>query len=192
MKSHRESLNKKLAELSHARRRVTDEEKELNKARLHLDACKEAHSIVQSVSQSIQQGVHARMASIVSRCLETVFKEDAYSFGMVFERKRGRTEVTFTLTKGDVILDDPTREAGGGVVDICAFALRLASLMMSRPKKRKFLCLDEPLRNLNGEIYQDRVGELLMALSKEFKVQMVIASDDDWLRIGKVIDLGQL
>ena len=45
------------------------------------------------------------------------------------------------------------------------------------------------MKNVNGEVYQSRVGELLETLAKEMDMQIIIISDDPWLEIGKVVRL---
>lgn len=47
----------------------------------------------------------------------------------------------------------------------------------------------ETIKHLNGEEYQARVGGMLEALAGEMGVQIVMVTDDDWLRIGKVVQL---
>ena len=45
------------------------------------------------------------------------------------------------------------------------------------------------MKHVNGGVYQQRMGELIETLAKEMKIQMILATDDDWLRIGKVVEL---
>lgn len=148
--------------------------------------CQQAQVIVQTAGQFVQEQVHKQIARVVSRCLKTVFGKDACSFRIRFERKRGKTDAILEFGK-DGEWFDPLSESMGGQVDIAALALRLACLLLVRPKARRILILDEPMRNVNGEVYQSRVGGLLLDLAKEMNVQFIIVTDDDWLRIGKVI-----
>jgi hypothetical protein len=46
------------------------------------------------------------------------------------------------------------------------------------------------MRFVNGEENQRRVAQMLLTLCKELGFQLVLVSDDDWLKVGKVIELG--
>jgi ABC-type sulfate/molybdate transport systems ATPase subunit len=81
--------------------------------------------------------------------------------------------------------------AGGGVVDVAAFALRLACLMLRRPKGRRLLVLDEAFRFLSErKEYRNRVRDLLVSLSEEMQVQVVLVTHDPVLEVGKVVEIG--
>ena len=111
----------------------------------------------------------------------------SYSFHIAFEQKRGKTEARLVFTKEGMEIDDPRDESGGGVVDVASFALRLACLLLS--KNRRFLVFDEPFTHLHGKEYQEKMGELLVALAEEKGVQMLLASDESWLKKGRVYEL---
>lgn len=187
----KEQLTRLHTEYQLACRQVDTEWQELAKAATAVQEITVAQQLVQEVAQHLQHRAHARIAAIVTRCLEHVFQEDAYSFSIRFDKKRGKTEAVLTLCKDGLVLDDPKNESGGGAIEVAAFGLRLACLLLTTPRRRPLLVLDEPFRCLNGEEYQSRVGALLVALATEMKVQMLIVTDDDWLKIGHVIDLNR-
>lgn len=180
-------MDRHLADLDHATRKVEDESLTLEKARAYLTHVEGARALVQGVAKEVQEQAHARIAGVVSRCLETVF-DDPYTFHIRFDSKRGKTEARLLLERDGLILENPLREAGGGVVDVCALALRLACLVLSTPRRRRFLCLDEPLKFLSVN-YQPRVAELLMELAEEMDIQFLIVTHSKFLKLGKVIEL---
>jgi len=147
----------------------------------------DAQKILQETAQHVQQIAHRQIASIVTKCLQVVF-DDLYSFHIHFEQKRGKTEARMVFRR-EFKEFDPATECGGGILNVAAFGLRLAALVLCQPAKRKLLILDEPFRDVNGEEFQSRFKELLLTLAQEMGIQFIIASDDDWLRIGKVIQL---
>lgn len=180
-------------EYQHAARTAREEKTALANARTHAEGCLEAQSALQTVAAGVQQQAHDQIARVVSRCLEAIF-DDPYELHIQFERKRGKTEATLSFQRDGQGLD-PTTAAGGGVVDVAAFALRLAALVLERPCRRKLLILDEPFRFISRD-YAGRVRDLLAALSKEMKVQFVIVTHDPVLAgrdskdtLGKVIRL---
>lgn len=165
------------------------ESKEKARLETELEHVEEARGIVQAVSQAIQQIVHDRVAKIVTDCLEAVF-DDPYEFRIIFDRKRGKTEARIIFCRDGVELDDPLNQVGGGIIDVAAFALRLACLMISRPARRRLLILDEPMKYVRGEVYRRRVAEMLQRLSKELEVQILLNTDVPTFRLGTVVEMG--
>lgn len=169
---------------------VKREKSALADAEQHLQDAMTAQQLVQDVAQTIQATAHQRIARIVTRCLQAVFG-DRYKFYIDFRRLRGKTEarLLFLDKSGNEI--DPAEDCAGGAVDVAALGLRLAALMLSRPHKRRLLCLDEPLRFLHGTEHQERARDMLLMLSEEFGIQLIIVTGENFLRMGEVIDLGE-
>jgi len=164
-----------------------EEESRLKKAQQGILDVEQAQRIVQTVAQTVQQQAHEQIASVVSRCMEAVF-DDPYEFKIVFEQKRGKTEAKLTFVRNEMEID-PMTASGGGVVDVAAFALRLACLIMSRPQKRRLLVMDEGFRFLSRDL-RPRVKELLLTLAKEMQIQFVMVTHDEILTVGKVVEVG--
>jgi DNA repair exonuclease SbcCD ATPase subunit len=160
---------------------------DLDAARTHYGASSEALAVAQSASQHIQTLAHDRIASLVSKCLKAVFGDAAYEFRILFDKKRGRTEARLVFARNGAEID-PTAAAGGGAVDVAAFALRLSCLMLHRPPLRKLLVLDEPFRCLS-EDYKPAARALLERLSAELGVQFVIVTHDKEFKIGTVVEV---
>lgn len=182
-------LNQALADWRHARRTAKEEAAALKAAESHVEAVRQAQDIAQRVAELTQEAAHGQISSVVTRCLRAVFGEGCHSFRIAFERKRGRTEARLLFVNSEGMDEDPGDAACGGMIDVAAFALRLACLMLSRPRKRLLIMADEPMKNVNGEEYQERVGALILELARETGVQFLIVSDDDFLKVGKVVEL---
>lgn len=183
-----QKLSKQTVEYNLACAGVKQERRRLRGAKTKRAAADEAQQLAQHVAQAIQQQAHKRISEVVTRCLAAVFGDDAYEFDIQFDRKRGKTEARMRFLK-DGKERHPLRASGGGMVDCASFALRLACIILTKPKTRRLLVLDEPLKWVNGEEYQQQVGRMFEVLAKEMQVQMIIVSDDDWLRIGKIIEI---
>jgi len=149
----------------------------------------EARRCIQAVAQSIQETVHRRVAGVVSRCLSVVFDEP-YEFRVKFVQKRGKTEAELVFCRNGREID-PMTASGGGVVDVAAFALRLACLMLSRPSPRRMIVLDEPFKFVSEE-YRDRVKEMLLELADQMKIQFVMVTHIRELECGKVMRIGKV
>ncbi len=183
----RQSVNKRLAQLTLARAQYKAENAALEQLEAEQGQLKEALAIAQNVAQDIQRQAHAKIADVVSRSLETVFGEDAYQFKINFEQKRGRTEASLVFEREGMELD-PMSSAGGGVIDCASFALRLSCLLLNRPPLRRTIIADEPFKHLSTE-YRGRMRELLITLAKELRVQFILVSHIEELKCGKIIEI---
>lgn len=191
IKQYRDKLNQLLQKRAFLTEAVRDEANALVAVEDDLMFAEEAQQIIQLVSVAIQQEAHDKIASVVSRCLEAIFDEP-YTFRINFERKRGKTEAGLTFTRDGMTLTDPLNEAGGGVIDVAAFALRLACLVLERPVRRRLLVLDEPFSGIRGSVYRQRMRGLVEALASEFDVQFILNIDADVypeFMLGNVIEL---
>ena len=181
------SLTRLSHELELEQAKLQREEEAIQAALAKKALLEEASQIVNSIAEDIQHRAHEHVSQVVTRCLQAVFTDDAYEFKILFERKRGKTEARLVFYRGDLEID-PLKAAGGGPVSVAAFGLRLACLLLSKPRKRRILCLDEPFSNLSRD-YLPNLVELLEQLTIELGVQMIIVSHSPELEIGKVIQL---
>lgn len=188
----REKLDKKLVEFQMISSQASQESSAMIQAEDNESNAEEAQKILQSVAQTIQQEAHNKIASVVSRCLESVF-DDPYEFVISFERKRGKTEAHLQFKRNGMLFTDPKNEVGGGVIDLAAFALRLACLVLEKPVRRRILVLDEPFTRIRGEQNRSRMRALLESLSNDFDLQLLICVDHQAypeFLLGTVVDMG--
>jgi DNA repair exonuclease SbcCD ATPase subunit len=185
---YRRTVDKLVNEYSAAVKSIEVEKTELKKATRSLSNHEEALRVAQEVAQSIQNQAHARIASIVSKCLSVVF-DDPYEFKILFEKKRGKTEARIVfLRNGNE--RTPLRASGGGVNDVAAFALRLACVVLSQPSKRRLIVLDEPFRHLKpAETYGPRVASMLDQLAQEMDIQFIIVQNLPEFQTGDVVEI---
>ena len=183
----RRKADRLLGEYVLASRQIKQERESLQEATESVSAALEAQQVIQGVAQEVQQRAHNRISEVVSRCLEAVFGEEAYGFFIKFHQKRGKTEAELVLVRDGQEMN-PLKSTGGGVVDICSLSLRLACLVLSVPKKRQFLALDEPAKHLSKQ-YRPAVRQLIQALSHEMGIQFLLITHSDELRIGSVVEL---
>lgn len=166
---------------------VANEERFLKDAEGHLTRAQDAQEILQRVAQAVQQQAHNRISEVVSSCLRAVFPDDPYEFKIVFERKRGKTEANLRFTRRGLDVD-PLTASGGGVVDVASFALRVACLVLHRPRLSRLVVLDEPFKFVSAD-YRENVRGMLEELSQDLKLQIVMVSHIEELEAGKVIQL---
>lgn len=174
-----------------AKSNFEQEKQTLEQAKGKLRSAETARELVQEVAQKLQQAVHSQIAGIVSLGLKTVFSEP-YNFKINFEKKRGRTEARLIFERDGLELD-PISAAGGGVIDVAAFTLRVACLSLSKPALRPILILDEPFKNVSKtKGYLDQIPLLLEKLAEEMGLQIIMVTHIEELKVGKVIDLEEL
>jgi len=154
-----------------------------------MDDIKEAIDIVQNLAASIQERIHEKIAKTVTECLNAVF-DDAYEFRINFERKRNKTEAKLVFVRDGVEFSDPLNEVGGGVLDVASLALRLSVICLTLPSPRKIVFLDEPFKNVRGEIHKKRTREMLISLSEELGFSFMINTDIPAYQLGTIIEMG--
>ena len=151
-------------------------------------ACKEALASLQAAAVLCQTRCQERISNVVTRCLTAVFPDSKYKFRLVFEEKRNQTEARCVLTDASGNEYDPVESTGGGVMDVVAFGLRLACLMLQRPAPEKILILDEPARFLSKQ-YRGNFVDLLDSLAKELGVQIIAVTHVPEFVRGNVIEV---
>lgn len=157
-----------------------EEEKETRKHRLEL--LEEAQAFLQKVANDTQEHLKFQIEDIVNLALETCFPNE-YEFSIVFVIKAGRTEANLSfISKRTGREIDPMNASGGGVVDLTAFALRIASYALDSDCDNVII-LDEPFRFLSRDL-QNRAGEILKKLSEKMDLQIIMVS-----HIGEIIDI---
>jgi DNA repair exonuclease SbcCD ATPase subunit len=181
-------LDRGLEEYRHARRMAKEERAELERLRHEYKDALQAQKIIQDTAQAVQAEAHKSMQAVVTRCLKTVFGPDGYDFKIKFNRKRGKTEAEIVFVQNGNELD-PLSEGSGGACDLAAFALRVACLLLETPHRRRLMVMDEPFKNIHGEVYRERTATLIQKLSDELSIQFVLTTGFDWLKIGNVIQL---
>jgi len=173
-------------ELKHLDRTKVEAQNRFLEAEDWAKCSRDAQETLQLLAQGVQQQAHSKIAGVVSDCLSSVF-DDPYEFHIVFDRKRGSTEARLRFTRRGLDVD-PLTASGGGMVDVAAFALRVACLILSRPRLARVLVLDEPFRFVSAQ-YQDNVRTMLEQLSEEMGIQIIMITHNENLATGETVEL---
>lgn len=145
-------------------------------AKADMEAAKKAREVITKVGKSIQTGVEDTFTSIVTMALRSVFG-DVYTFRLRFVERRNQLEAEMVLVQGEnecAVIDS----VGGGVVDICSLALRIAALTIQQ--SAKVVVLDEPCRCLSTDL-QNKASEMIKTLSEQLGIQFIIVTHEDAL-----------
>jgi DNA repair exonuclease SbcCD ATPase subunit len=183
----RRTVDRELEQYRSAKHTIRQERKALAKARAGRDAVEEARKIAHQIAEAIQREAHEHIAGLVSRCLSTVFGKNAYEFRIIFEKKYNKTSARLVFFR-DGIEVDPMSAAGGGVIDVAAFALRLSVIMTRHPPARRLLVMDEAFKHVSAD-YRKNIRDLLNVLSEEMDVQIILVTHDSDFLLGKVVHL---
>ena len=154
----------------------------LNNLNNRIKLLEQAQAFLQKVAQDTQSQLKFQIEDIVNLALETCFPNE-YEFQLQFNIARGKTdaELVFLSQKTGRPID-PMNASGGGVVDLTAFALRIASYALEQGVDNVII-LDEPFRFISRDL-QARAGEILKSLSTKLGLQIVMVT-----HIGQMIDV---
>lgn len=137
-----------------------------------------AREVIRDVGLKTQQSLQFHISDVVSSALAAVF-EDPYELKVEFVQRRNKTECDLTFVRGDLEID-PIEASGVGAIDVAAFALRIASWTMNRPRTHNTIILDEPFRFLSKG-YQEEASRMVKELSRKLGIQFIIVTHEDVL-----------
>jgi energy-coupling factor transporter ATP-binding protein EcfA2 len=143
---------------------------------------------VKALALVCQSNCKQGIEQLVTRCLDAVFPENAYQFGLVFEKKRDQTEARCVLTDRNEETYDLHNAVEGGALDVISFALRLATLTLTKPQPSKLLVLDEPFRCVSAS-HRGRLAALLETLATEYGFQIIMITHITELARGNTIEI---
>lgn len=143
----------------------------LQKRSLHRH--EKAREVIREVGIKTQEQLQYHISDITSLALEAVFN-NPYTLVVEFVQRRNKTECDL-LFERDGHKIDPLSASGVGVVDIAAFALRVASWSMAKPHSDNVIMLDEPFKCLS-EDYQEKASNMLKEVSKKLGIQFIIVT----------------
>lgn len=169
--NYREKLNQLKGKKNFLEKNKKEKKDKLFELSNRIIAIEGAQVFIQNVAKKTQEKLKYCIEDIVQLALDAVFPNE-YDFQVEFEIKRGRTEAKLSFLKhGESI--DPISAAGGGVVDVASFALRLA--VWSLGKTAKTIILDEPMKFLSKDKI-DQAGMILKKLSEKLGIQVIMVT----------------
>ena len=93
--------------------------------------------LFKKVAQETQRQLEWHISEIVTLALASTF-DNPYIFKAEFVQRRGKTECDLFFER-DGFRVDPVAEAGGGAVDVTAFALRVAYVVAGKAKMEEYI-----------------------------------------------------
>jgi len=166
--------------------------KKISELKINLKNMDEAINILVAVLSITQEGVTKFIQDVVGMALQYVYG-DEYDFYMEFEMKRNQPEIILTPIKEGKAYD-PKYGCGVGVLDVCAFALRLALWALNEPRTAPVLIFDEPFKHISGNVQMERCAEMVKELSDMLGLQIIIVSGKNSLteRADGIFEVNQI
>lgn len=150
----------------------------LDKLRSEALVIEQAALILQAGAKATQDQLTYYVGDLVSVAIETVFPDDDWRLLLEFVQRRGTTEADLWLEDSNGNRIRPRDAEGGGLVNVAAFALRIALWSLAKPSRPVFL-LDEPFHFLHSRDAHGRVANLLKDLSSRLKLQIIMITGED-------------
>ena len=130
----------------------------------HALDIEQAALIHRTVAQRTQERLSWYIDDLVTAAIEAVFPDDPPQFKLEFVQRRGRTETDLWLADYQGNKIKPSDDDGGGLINVVAFALRIALWSLTRTT-RPVIILDEPFVFLHSRDAHARVAEMLRVIS---------------------------
>lgn len=169
--AYRSKLNRAIGKQDAIKKEVQTHRDKAEVSTSRLVALEQALIFVQGVAQQTQEQLTWHIQDVVNTALDTCFP-DEYEFKLLFEIKRNKTEAKLVFYKNGFEIN-PMEASGGGVVDVAAFALRIAAWSLGTTNN--VICLDEPMKFLSRDL-QPRAGEILKEISTKLGIQFIMVS----------------
>jgi len=150
----------------------TETKKVENAAR--REGLENAQAFLQVVAQDTQEQLKYHVEDIVQLALDTCFPE-RYQFSIAFEVSRGTTTAVMKFIdneSGQSI--DPMNASGGGVVDLAAFALRIAAWTLEGSTDNVII-LDEPMKFISRDLII-QAARVMKTLSEKLNLQFIMST----------------
>lgn len=168
LKGNKEQIQKDLSSLKKGKRLSERALKKHEKAK----------EVIREIGLKTQQQLQYHIGDITSLALESVFP-NPYQLELEFIQRRNKTECDIYFSKDDK-RTDPLSASGGGVVDIAAFALRIASWSLQKVRTRNLIILDEPMRFVSEDL-MDKASAMLKEVSQKLNIQFIVITHEPLL-----------
>ena len=151
---------------------IFNTEQEITQIKHKQELLEQTQAFLQDIAQKTQSKLKLQIEDIVNMTLDTCFPGE-FIFQIQFNISRGKTEAELVfLSQKTNRPVDPMNASGGGVVDVVAFGLRIASYVLER-NINNVIILDEPFRFLSRDL-QENAGEVLKKLSEKLGIQIIM------------------
>lgn len=147
------------------------------KAKTRFENLEKIRLAIIFLSEESKKEIIKHIEELVTSCLSSTFGSK-YSFEIKSEDSRGQQEYHFYVNKEGLLLELRDDICGDSLLDICSIGTRISELIIDETIEPVFL-FDEPFRNLRYD-KKPFVKELIQELSREFNIQFLIITHDEF------------
>ena len=161
-------------QLALLRKQIAEMETKKAENAARREGLENAQAFLQGVAQNTQEQLKYHVEDIVQLALDTCFPE-RYQFSIAFEVSRGTTTAVMKFIdteSGQPI--DPMNASGGGVVDLAAFALRIAAWTLEG-NTDNVIILDEPMKFISRDLII-QAARVMKTLSEKLNLQFIVST----------------
>lgn len=170
--------NRRRGRLDHIKEQLESLHQQREKIDRDILRHQKAFNFIKDVALQTQQEIEVRVSDIATLGMTTVLK-DPYDILLEFVERKNKTEgnIWCVMANGEKI--KPLDATGGGVGNVAALSLRIASLSLQQQQGyMPLLILDEPFHFLTRN-YQPQASALLKEMSEMTGMQIIIVTQYD-------------
>jgi len=151
---------------------IDDNQDKVDRLKILKEQNLKAVEILNLVQKTTTEKIKESFETIVGYALKYIYSDD-YSFELEFNRRGNLGTMDFNIKTPEFSESaDPNDTSGGGVLDICALALRMVLLEVSQPKVEGCIILDESLKHLSKD-YLFKASQFLNEINKKLGRQIL-------------------
>jgi DNA repair ATPase RecN len=169
----------KQTQLEWARSQYTDTLNLIEEEKKRVETLEKCRVLIMEIGKTTQEQVKQYIEDTVTLALQSVYGH-LYRFVVKFEyNKRDQLEVQFFLDKGGKLLELRKNTTGGGVVDLCAFSMRMVVWVLDDEKPSPpIMIMDEPFKNVSAKFIAS-VSEVVKQVSQMLQIQFIIVTHNE-------------
>lgn len=175
-----EWLNRRKGERDLLERQLTEKKQSLAKEQTDVDVLIKARWVLTEVIRITQENVKEYIESLVTMAIRSVLIDRPYKFLVEFRTEGNRSNCHLLVQEADYEPYVPKDDQGGGIIDVCSFALRVVVWSLGRPRTMPVLYLDEPMRQV-GETNSEEIArtrDMISQVTKECGLQLILNTHD--------------
>lgn len=172
VENYKVKINKsrgKLESLVSRQKKISKDLKELDTYQKTLE---EAQTFIQMIANSTQEQLKFHLTDIVNLCINTCFPDVVFDIDFDIKNNRTIARLVYRINGNEV---DPMEASGGGLVDLTAFALRIALFNIGHTDN--VIIFDEPLKWLQPKELQVEAFKIMKELSTKIGIQFILVAN---------------
>ena len=170
---HEKSIQFKIANEAIAKNRIV-----ISKEKNIIEQLQKVKAVIIQVGENTQNEIKNYIEETITLAIRSVYGED-YKFIMEFDyTKREQFEIHFFIEHLGIKLEPRKDTCGGGIIDICSFALRMVCLTLEQDDIATILILDEPFKNVSAK-FVPAVGQMVVDIAELLNLQIIMVTHVD-------------